>query len=164
MSKQLKLIAICSLALVIFLGLAGWYVYWLGVTHERDAWTVKVAKAEAAQKEKVLTIERQAASNLATKQKELNDEKQKTVLAVSGANSELDGLRQTITNLKRKLPTTTSGTSPTNEALARSWDALESCSKEYTTVAKVADEQRDELAEWQAYGQVIDDFRYSINH
>ena len=116
----------------------------------------------ARQKDRVITIERQATEAILQKQKELENEKERTKIAVAGADTELNRLRNTINTLKLKLPNPTGNTSSSEKALTKSWEALGSCASEYTEMGKVADEQRDELAQWQAYGQTVDEFREDV--
>ncbi|WP_434779288.1 DUF2514 family protein [Neisseria sp. Ec49-e6-T10] len=158
MTKPL-LIALAALFLVV-----GGYLK--GSHDKAQKWALSDAKriqieTQAALKasEDARKKEQDAIDKLAQKQKELIYEKENTKLAVSNADNELNRLRQTIANLKHQQSTTSTSASAPNEATTQSWDLLEQCSTEYTEMGKIADEQRDELAEWQVYGQVIDEFR-----
>ena len=139
----------------------------IGKRHVQAKWDAEKlvqARKLAEQKDRVIKIERESAESLAQKQKELENEKKQTEIAITDADAELNRLRNTVAAVKSKLPASTSGTSASDgETIAGSWDALENCSKEYTEMGKIADRQRDDLAGWQAYGKTIDEFRESVN-
>ena len=153
------------LAFVTLITLAVALSYQAGAERVQSRWnTEKLIQTQeiARQKDRVITIERQATEAILQKQKELENEKERTKIAVAGADTELNRLRNTINTLKLKLPNPTGNTSSSEKALTKSWEALGSCASEYTEMGKVADEQRDELAQWQAYGQTVDEFREDV--
>ena len=160
-SNWKSLFMLASVAFILFIG----FRLGEGRVHKQwDAERLVQARELAEQKDKVIVIERQAAENLAQKQKELENEKKQTEIAIADADTELNRLQNTIAAIKSKLPASTSGTSVSDgKAIAGSWDALENCSKEYTEMGKIADRQRDDLAGWQAYGKTIDEFREAVN-
>ncbi|WP_434779331.1 DUF2514 family protein [Neisseria sp. Ec49-e6-T10] len=158
MTKPL-LIALAALLLAV-----GGYVK--GSHDKAQKWALSEAKRIQIETQAALEAsedarkkEQDAIDKLAQKQKELIYEKENTKLAVSNADNELNRLRQTIANLKHQQSTTTTISSTSNEAITKSWDVLQQCAERYAEMGKIADEQRDELAEWQVYGQVIDEFR-----
>lgn len=57
---------------------------------------------------------------------------------------------------RRNLPTTTPSASASDgEEAAKGWQLFGKCASEYAGMAEVADQQRNDLAEWQAYGQTV---------
>lgn len=160
-SNWKSLFMLASVAFVLFIG----FRLGEGRVHKQwDAEKLVQARKLAEQKDRVIKIERESAESLAQKQKELENEKKQTEIAITDADAELNRLRNTVAAVKSKLPASTSGTSASDgETIAGSWDALENCSKEYTEMGKIADRQRDDLAGWQAYGKTIDEFRESVN-
>ena len=111
---------------------------------------------------KALAIERKSQEALAQKQKELEDEKRNTEMAIANADTELGRLHNTLASLKRKLSTATQSPSPSDAVLTQSWTLLGECAKEYKEMGQVADQQRDQLAEWQGYGETIEQFREDV--
>ena len=57
----------------------------------------------------------------------------------------------------RSLPQTAGTAGTVDEAAARGWQLFGNCAKEYAGLAEIADTQRNDLAEWQAYGRVVAD-------
>jgi chromosome segregation ATPase len=111
---------------------------------------------------KAMAIERKSQETLAQKQKELEDEKRNTEMAIANADAELSRLQNTLASLKRKLSTAAQPPSPSDAALTQSWTLLGECAKKYQQMGQVADQQRDQLAEWQAYGGTVDQFRDDV--
>lgn len=154
-----------SLALIAIFSLIAALSYQAGVDHVQKRWDKeKLIHAQdlAIANAKVQAIERKAQETLTQKQKELEDEKRNTEMAIASADHELGRLQNTLASLKRKLSTTTQTTIPSDAALTQSWTLLGECAKEYKEVGKVADQQRDQLAEWQAYGSVVNDYRDEV--
>ena len=127
-----------------------------------DADKLKQTQLLAEANQKVLDVERAAAELLAKKQKDLEDEKRKTEILMAGADSRLNGLQNTVNRLKAQLSNSPGGSSQSNAAIAGTWDLLADCAGKYTAMGKVADIQRDDLAEWQAYGETINQFREDV--
>ena len=128
-----------------------------------DADKLKQTQIIAEANKRALEIERKSQEALAQKQKELENEKVKSKAAIAGADTELGRMSNTIANLKRKLSNSTGGSGAFNENdLARSWTLLEDCTGKYTEVSRIADIQRDDLAEWQVYGETINQFREDV--
>ena len=154
-----------SLALVVIASLIAAFSYQAGVDHVQKRWNEeKLVHAQdlAIANAKAQAIERKSQETLANKQKELENEKRNTEMAIASADHELGRLQNTLASLKRKLPTTTSSSSTSDAALTQSWELLGDCAKEYQQMGQVADQQRDQLAEWQAYGSVVNDYRDEV--
>ena len=154
-----------SLALVVIASLIAAFSYQAGADHVQKRWDEeKLVHAQdlAIANAKAQAIERKSQETLANKQKELENEKRNTEMAIASADHELGRLQNTLASLKRKLPTTTSSSSTSDAALTQSWELLGDCAKEYQQMGQVADQQRDQLAEWQAYGSVVNDYRDEV--
>ena len=154
-----------SLALVVLASLIAAIAYQAGSDHVQKRWDEqKLVHAQELiiANAKALAIERKSQETLAQKQKELEDEKRKTEILMAGADSRLDGLQNTVNRLKAQLSNSPSGSSQSNEAIAGSWDLLADCAGKYTAMGKTADIQRNQLAEWQAYGETINQFREEV--
>ena len=154
-----------SLALVILASLIAAIAYQAGSDHVQKRWDEqKLVHAQELMiaNAKAQAIERKAQETLAQKQKELEDEKRNTEMAIANADHELGRLQNTLARLKRQLSTSTSTPSPSDAALTQSWTLLGDCAKEYQEMGRVADQQRDQLAEWQAYGETVNQFRDDV--
>ena len=154
-----------SIALVAISSLIAALSYQAGVDHVQKRWDEeKLIHAQdlAIANAKALEIERKSQEALAQKQKELEDEKRNTEMAIASADHELGRLHNTIASLKRKLSTATQSPSPSDAVLTQSWTLLGECAKEYQQMGQVADRQRDQLAEWQAYGETVDLFHENV--
>ena len=151
-----------SLALVVLASLIAAIAYQAGADRVQTKWNeeklvhtqeLMIANAKAQ------AIERKANETLAQKQKELEDEKRNTEMAIASADVELGRLQNTLASLKRQLSTSSSTPSPSDAALTQSWELLGDCAKEYQQMGQVADQQRDQLAEWQVYGETVNELR-----
>ena len=154
-----------SLALVVIASLIAAFSYQAGVDHVQKRWDEeKLVHAQelAIANAKALAIERKSQETLTQKQKELEDEKRNTEMAIASADAELGRLQNTLASLKRKLSTSPNSTSPSDAALTQSWTLLGDCAKEYQQMGQVADQQRYQLAEWQVYGETINQFREDV--
>ena len=154
-----------SLALVILASLIAALSYQAGSDHVQKRWDEqKLVHAQELMiaNAKAQAIERKAQETLAQKQKELEDEKRNTEMAIASADHELGRLHNTLARLKRQLSTSSTTPSPSDAALTQSWTLLEDCTGKYTEVSRIADIQRDQLAEWQAYGETINQFREEV--
>ena len=155
-----------SLALVAISSLIAALSYQAGTDNVQKRWNEEKlihAQELLIANAKALAIERKSQEALAQKQKELEDEKRNTEMAIANADHELGRLQNTLTSLKRKLSTTTQTTSPSDAALTQSWTLLGECAKEYKEMGQVADQQRDQLVQWQGYGSVVNDYRNEVN-
>ncbi len=154
-----------SLALVVIASLIAAFSYQAGVDHVQKRWNEeKLVHAQdlAIANAKALAIERKSQETLANKQKELEDEKRNTKAAIASADHELGKLQNTLASLKRKLSTTTSSSGTSDAALTQSWILLGECATEYKEMGRVADQQRDQLAQWQVYGETVGLFREDV--
>ena len=154
-----------SLALVILASLIAAIAYQAGSDHVQKRWDEqKLVHAQELMiaNAKAQKIERKAQETLAQKQKELEDEKRNTEMAIANADHELGRLQNTLARLKRQLSTSTSTPSPSDAALTQSWTLLGDCAKEYQEMGRVADQQRDQLKEWQAYAETVNEFREEV--
>ena len=154
-----------SLALVVIASLIAAFSYQAGVDHVQKRWDEeKLVHAQdlAIANAKALAIERKSQETLANKQKELEDEKRNTEMAIANADTELGRLHDTLASLKRKLSTTTTSSGTSDAALTQSWTLLGECAKEYKEMGRVADQQRDQLAQWQVYGETVGLFREDV--
>ena len=154
-----------SLALVVIASLIAAFSYQAGVDHVQKRWNEeKLIHAQdlAIANAKALAIERKSQETLANKQKELENEKRNTEMAIASADHELGRLQNTLASLKRKLSTTTTSSGTSDAALTKSWTLLGECAKEYQQMGKTADQQRDQLAQWQVYGETINQFREEV--
>ena len=152
------------LALVIAVVCTAWRID--RASQYRDGKAAATARISAALAEvhgkqavAVLEQERQAAAALSAEQAKIEKERQHAKTVIAGLRGELGRLQQYAENQRRRtnLPkaTTTTGT-PDDEAVARGWALFGKCAVEYAGVAEVADDQRNDLAEWQAFGQVVE--------
>ena len=151
------------LALIVAAGVA-WRIdrvnqYKAGEVAATAKLNAAINDAHKKQVAEVLEKERQATAALAAEQAKIERERQYTKTTIAGMRGELGRLQQYAENQRRRtnLPkaATTTGTL-NDEALARGWALFGKCAIEYAGVAEVADEQRNDLAEWQAYGRVVE--------
>ncbi len=154
-----------SLALVVIASLIAAFSYQAGVDPVQKRWDEEKlihAQELAIAHAKVQAIERKSQETLAQKQKEIEDEKRNTEMAIANADTELGRLHDTLASLKRKLSTTTTSSGTSDAALTQSWTLLGECAKEYKEMGRVADQQRDQLAGWQSYGETVNEFREDV--
>ena len=119
----------------------------------------ELAKAATEQAATVLQKEREAAAQFAAAQAEIEKEKANAKKSIDNLRTELDRVQKYAANHggSGNLPKAAQTTGTLNdEALARGWALFGKCAIEYAGVAEVADEQRNDLAEWQAYGRVVE--------
>ena len=115
------------------------------------------AQFQAKQAVAVLEKERRQAADLAASQAEVEKEKQNAEAVIISMRGELDRLRQYARNKSTagNLPKTASPAAAPDEAAAKGWNLFGKCAAEYAGMAEVADRQRNDLSEWQAYGRVV---------
>lgn len=102
--------------------------------------------------------EKKTAAAFVARQVELEKEKQDAEKINADLRVELNRLREYAARKsgRRNLPATTPSASASDgEEAAKGWQLLGECAVKYAGMAEVADSQRNELAEWQAYGQTI---------
>ena len=151
------------LALIVAAGVA-WRIdrvnqYKAGEVAATAKLNAAINDAHKKQVAEVLEKERQATAALLAEQAKIERERQYAKTTIAGMRGKLGRLQQYAENQRRRtnLPkaATTTGTL-NDEALARCWALFGKCAIEYAGVAEVADEQRNDLAEWQAFGRVAE--------
>ena len=118
-----------------------------------------LAEVHGKQAVAVLEQERQAAAALSAEQAKIEKERQHAKTVIAGLRGELGRVQQYAENQRGRtnLPKTAATTGTLDdEAIARGWTLFGKCAAEYAGMAEVADEQRNDLAEWQAFGRVVD--------
>ena len=119
--------------------------------------------AENARIHAVRQTEQQAAQIYAARLQTIEQEKQNAQTANATLRRELDRLQQRIqtkTNQGgsvKNLPQTARPSADANAA--QGWVLLGECGKRYAAMAEIADTQRDKLAEWQAWGEVVSELQ-----
>ena len=118
-------------------------------------------EAENARVNAVRQTEQQAAQTYAAKLQTIEQEKQNAQTANATLRRELDRLQQRIqtkTNQGRSVKNLPETARPSADAnAAQGWVLLGECGKRYAAMAEIADGQRDDLAAWQAWGEVVDE-------
>ena len=104
--------------------------------------------------------ERSREQNLQAKvdklEKDAVNEREKTKLVIADMQSNADRLQQRAESFAKQLRANASTTSAPDDTLAAGWSLFGQCTKRYAEMGAVADRQRDDLAEWQKYGAVIE--------
>ena len=138
--------------------------YWYGeqrysAGHRAAETKLKQQQTEALAKQTgaVLEKERQAQAALTAAQAEVEKERENAKIAVDNLRGELERVRAYAAARSRSLPQAADTAGAVDEAAARGWQLFGSCAKEYAGLAEIADTQRNDLAEWQAYGRVVAD-------
>lgn len=118
---------------------------------------ISLALAEAAKKqaEDTLNQERQAQRKLRAAQAAVEKERQDAQTVITDMRRELDRLRRHAAE-RAALPATPASARPSDGAdTAEGWVLLGQCAERYAAVAETADAQRNDLAEWRAYGEAV---------
>lgn len=120
-------------------------------------------QALAAENARIATVrqtEQKAAQDYAARLQTIEQEKQNAQTANATLRRELDRLQQRIqtkTNQGRSVKNLPQTARPSADANAvQGWVLLGECGKRYAAMAEITDTQRDKLAEWQAWGEVVD--------
>jgi hypothetical protein len=162
----MKLYWKCGLAFAVFSALVsgclmyGRQEYRRGHAAATAHYEKQALEAENARIHAVRQTEQQAAQTYAAKLQTIEQEKQNAQTANANLRRELDRLQQRITQQSRQgasvknLPETARPSADANAA--QGWVLLGECGKQYAAMAEIADTQRDKLAEWQAWGEVVD--------
>lgn len=122
---------------------------------------ISAALAEVHGKQAVVVLEqeRQAAAALSAEQAKIEKERQHAKTVIAGLRGELGRVQQYAENQRGRtnLPATAVAAAASDgKTAAHGWVLFGKCAAEYAAVAEVADEQRNDLAEWQAYGRVVE--------
>ena len=120
-------------------------------------------QALAAENTRIAAVrqtEQKAAQDYAAKLQTIEQEKQDAKNANATLRRELDRLQQRVAaqanqggSVKNVSPTARPSA---HQNAAQGWVLLGECSKRYAGLAAIADEQRDDLAAWQAWGDAVD--------
>ncbi len=117
-------------------------------------------EAENARVNAVRQTEQKAAQDYAAKLQSIEQEKQDAQNANLALRRELDRLQQRVaaqTNQGGSVKNLPQAARASADAdAAQGWVLLGECGKRYAAMAEIADTQRDKLAEWQAWGEVVD--------
>ena len=154
-------LAAVAVALAQYRALQRWHDK--GYSEAAAKYERQALEAENARIHAVRQTEQQAAQTYAAKLQTIEQEKQNAQTANANLRRELDRLQQRITQQSRQgasvknLPETARPSADANAA--QGWVLLGECGKQYAAMAEIADEQRDDLARWQAWGEVVDGVR-----
>ena len=152
-----------TLAAIALLALIGAWRYDRARQYTRGqtdkAAEISLALAEAAKKqaEDTLNQERQAQQKLHAAQATIEKERNHAQTVAADMRRELDRLRRHADIHSRRLPAAPSPTCTPDEDAARGWQLFAQSAERYAELAETADAQRNDLAEWQAYGAVVTD-------
>ena len=96
-------------------------------------------------------------------EKDVVNEREKTRHVIADMQSNADRLQQRAESLAQRVRANASTTSAPDDAIAAGWSLFGRCTKEYGSMAGIADEQRYDLAEWQKYRAVIELEKWAHN-
>ena len=119
--------------------------------------SLALAKAAQTQNENTLNQERQAQQKLHAAQAAIEKERNHAQTVAADMRREFDRLRHHADIHSRRLPAAPSPTCTPDEDAARGWQLFAQSAERYAELAETADAQRNDLAEWQAYGAVVTD-------
>lgn len=129
--------------------------YTRGQTDKAAEISLALAKAAKKQAEDTLNQERQAQRKLHAAQAAVEKERNHAQTVITDMRRELDRLRRH-TATRAALPAAAASARPSDGAdAAEGWVLLGQCAERYAAVAETADEQRNDLAEWRAYGEAV---------
>ena len=147
-----------GIAVLVISALLGYGEYQYRAGKRAGELKVQTEVAEAVKKQTQATLEkeRQAQAQLAQAQAQIEQERENAKTTITALRTERDRLREYADTRRRAVSqtSTAAGASDGAEA-ARGWQLFGRCAKEYAGLAEIADTQRNDLAEWQAYGRVV---------
>ena len=132
--------------------------YRLGAEHTAASIKAKLAETAAKQAAAARNTERKQADALAAAQVKIEKERQDAQTVITDMRRELDRLRRHTETAARRtaMPAAGQTARPSDSTdAAAGWLLLGQCAQEYADLAETADSQRNDLAEWQAYGAVV---------
>ena len=132
--------------------------YRLGAEHTAASIKAKLAETAAKQAAAARNTERKQADALAAAQVKIEKERQDAQTVITDMRRELDRLRRHTETAARRtaMPAAGQTARPSDSTdAAAGWLLLGQCAQEYADLAETADAQRNDLAEWQAYGAVV---------
>ena len=130
--------------------------YRLGAEHTAASIKAKLAETAAKQAAAARNTERKQADALAAAQVKIEKERQDAQTVITDMRRELDRLRRHAETAARRLPAAGQTARPSARTdSAAGWLLLGACAERYADLAETADAQRNDLAEWQAYGAVV---------
>ena len=151
-------LAAVAVALAQYRALQRWHDK--GYSEAAAKYERQALEAENARIHAVRQTEQQAAQTYAAKLQTIEQEKQNAQTANANLRRELDRLQQRITQQSRQGASVKNVSKtprpPADANAAQGWVLLGECGKRYAGLAAIADEQRDDLARWQAWGEVVD--------
>lgn len=117
----------------------------------------EVAEAVKQQTQATLEKERQAQAQLAQAQAQIEQERENAKTTITALRTERDRLREYADTRRRAVSQTdpAAGASDGAEA-ARGWQLFSHCAERLSGLAEVTDGYRNDLAEWQAYGRIME--------
>ena len=117
------------------------------------------AEAVRKQTEAVLQQERRAAAALAAAQVEIEKERENAKIAIDDLRGELGRVRR-LADTRRRALSEASGSAGASDGqdAAAGWELFGQCAERLSGLAEVADGQRNDLAEWQTYGKVVQQY------
>ena len=130
--------------------------YRLGAEHTAASIKAKLAETAAKQAAAARNTERKQADALAAAQVKIEKERQDAQTVITDMRRELDRLRRHAETAARRMPAAHQTARPSDSTdAAAGWLLLGACAERYAELAETADAQRNDLAEWQAYGAVV---------
>ena len=132
--------------------------YRLGAEHTAASIKAKLAETAAKQAAAARNTERKQADALAAAQVKIEKERQDAQTVITDMRRELDRLRRHTETAARRpaMPAAGQTARPSDSTdAAAGWLLLGACAERYAELAETADAQRNDLAEWQAYGAVV---------
>lgn len=159
--------ALAAACLLLLAALAGQAAYWqligspaqyrAGQADKAAEISRELAAAHGKQAAETLAKEREQAAALRAAQVEIEKERNHAETIITGLRGELGRLQKHIAGQsgRRNLPAAAEAARASDEAAAKGWQLFGKCASEYAGLAEVADGQRNDLAEWQAYGRIV---------